>query len=634
MRFTIVLFLFFISTLYAEENLDALLSTYKKQSDLSYITKQESAGFLDIYTRDDLEKMQSHNLLDVLKSISDIYITKGANNLPLFTPATLSKLPLTAARLYINDHDMTSSSFGSAFLMWGEMPIEYIDHIEVYKGSSSIEFGNEPGLLVIRIYTKNAERDNGSKARLMADQKASYDLNFYTADITHNDIAYFLYANIDEYNNDKYHHLYNNTDYTIKSDKEGYNFYGSLDYHDTRIEVGNYHKRNDSFLGAGSKKTPQGGELNGNHFYAHLTQQLPMDISLQLAYDKFDYKRTYIDPNGIRIFDDINNSGYISVNDYLIEFEDEIHSVILEKKLRFAGNSLLLGAFYKRKKMVQEGQYDTLHDPSISNALDLYSVYFEEQYDFDPNTRFVAMAKGDFYRYEKGVKSRDELIARLGLIKNIQNFQCKFFYTYSYLPNGFYQLYNPDNTPYLSTPTLDTAKAQIYTGNVRYSARRWSLQLLYVYHTLKDSLGYIPYQGYINTDEKQTFQDYELKGEYRFDQDNKLLASLFSGNNSKGQIQSPKYGLNVRLFNTYAMFDIYNELLYRSSFTAQVGQSVYVPYSLDWTLGIKYHHSKDFSIGLRGENILDRSQHIPFRGYDKIVQMFDRKVWINLEYTF
>jgi iron complex outermembrane receptor protein len=28
---------------------------------------------------------------------------------------------------------MSSSSFGSAFMVWGEMPIEYIDHIEVFK---------------------------------------------------------------------------------------------------------------------------------------------------------------------------------------------------------------------------------------------------------------------------------------------------------------------------------------------------------------------------------------------------------------------------------------------------------------------------------------------------------------------
>jgi iron complex outermembrane receptor protein len=53
---------------------------------------------------------------------------------------------------------MSSSSFGSAFMVWGEMPIEYIDHIEVYKGSSSVEFGNEVASTIIKLYTKKAQR--------------------------------------------------------------------------------------------------------------------------------------------------------------------------------------------------------------------------------------------------------------------------------------------------------------------------------------------------------------------------------------------------------------------------------------------------------------------------------------------
>ena len=627
----VLFFLSILSMLKAEESLDTLLFAYKEQSDLSNITKQESAGFLDLYTRSDLERMQAHNLLDVLKTISDVYLTKGANNLPLLSPATLSKLPLTAARLYINDHDMTSSSFGSAFLMWGEMPIEYIDHIEVYKGSSSIEFGNEPGLLAIRVYTKDPKRDVGNKIRVLADQKGSYDLNFYTANILNEDLSYFLYVNIDNYRNDDYRHRYNNVDYTIKNNKEGVNFYGSLDYHDTRIEIGNYHKRNDSFLGAGSKKTPQGGELKGNHFYTHITQKLPYEISLELAYDRFDYKRTYIDPNGVRIY---NGTAYTNVKDYFIEFEDEIYSLIAEKKIKIHDHALLFGAFYKQKSMEQEGRYDSVVDLPVSNTLDLYSVYIEDQYDFDPDTRFVAMAKGDFYRYDHTIENQNETIARLGVIKNIGDFQYKFFYTYSYMPNGFYQLYNPGNVPYFSTPTLDTTKAQIYTLSMRYDTKKWNIQLLFALNSLQNMLGYIPYRGYTNTDKELSFQGYELKGEYRFDQNNKLLASFFTGNNSQGKTESPKYGVNFRLFNTYKSLDLYNEFLYRSSFSTLVGQNFYVPYSLDWTLGVKYRPTRDFSIGLRGENLLDRSQHIVYRGYDQIVQMFERKVWINMEYTF
>ena len=632
MRFATLILILFGCLLYAQENLDTLLSLYKSESDLSNITKEESAGFLDLYTRDDLEKMQAHNLLDILKSISNVYLTKGSNNIPLFAPATLASLPLTAARLYINDHDMTSSSFGSAFLMWGEMPVEYIDHIEVYKGSSSIEFGNEPGLLVIRVYTKNALRDSGSKVRIAADQKASYDLNLYTAQTLQNDLSYFVYANINNYNNNDYHHLYQNKNYTIKNDREGYNFYGVLSYIDTQIEIGNYHKRNDSFLGAGSKRTPEGGELDGNHFYIHFTQKLPFETSLQVAYDQFDYKRTYIDPNGVRIF---NDSNYTYVKNYLIEFEDKIYSLILEKRLTKGNNSLLLGAFYKRKEMEKRGQYDTFDDPHIANALDLYSLYADEQYDFDKDTRFIAMLKGDFYRYKKAVKKQNELIARAGLIKNINSLQLKLFYTYTYIPNGFYQLYNPKNTPFIATPTLNNAKADVYTGSIRYMTDRWNIEFRYAYNQLRNSIGYTPYKGYYNSDTMKSVQDYEVRGEYYIHHNSKVLASVFSAHNSDGEIKSPKYGVNVRWFYNNKKLNIYNELLYRSSFSAQYTSSdIFVPYSLDWTLSVKYIYTKDFHIGLRGENLLDRSQYMTYRGYDQSVQMFDRKVWIDMEWTF
>jgi iron complex outermembrane receptor protein len=77
--------------------------------------------------------MQVKTLQDILKIIPGFTLSKTSNNLTSISKPTLPNIDLTALRLYINDHDMSSSSFGSAFMVWGEMPIEYIDHIEVFK---------------------------------------------------------------------------------------------------------------------------------------------------------------------------------------------------------------------------------------------------------------------------------------------------------------------------------------------------------------------------------------------------------------------------------------------------------------------------------------------------------------------
>ena len=624
-------FLFTFSVTLWAENLDNLLQVYKKESDLSKVTKRESAGEITLYTRDQLEKMQAKNLMDVLKTVPWIYAYRGANGLILMTPPTLPSLPTTAVRLYINDHDMTSSSFGSAMLIWGEMPTEYIDHIEIYKVSSSIEFGNESGVFVIRVYTKQAARDSGSKVRALADQKGSWDLNLYTSNVLDNGLSYFAYANGRNYKREPYYNTYNNQQYIIKNDLDGYNLYANLNYKTSTLEIGNLHKRSDSFLGNGIHKTPTGGELNANHLYAHFTQKMPYDIKLQLAYDRMSYERSYIDPNGISIADPTRAGGRGIVNDYDIDFEDEVYSAIVEKRFNLDKHTITLGAFYKYKEMEQSGRYDALYVPRMKNGFSLYSIYAEEQYAFDDSTRFVMMAKGDFYRYKKEVDSADELIARAGVIKHIDRFHIKLFYTDTYLPNNFYRIYNPDNTPYSANPHLKHAQVKIGSASVEYLQNLWDVKLFWAQHRLKDG---VVYRGnFVNADQTAVLNLFEISGHYRFDPLNTLYASVFTGNNDQDQLRSPKYGASMRLDDTFGKFDLYNEIRYTSSYTDSF-YSIYIPYSLDWTIAGKYHFTKDLSIGLRGENLLDKSYRVVYSNYPDSIQTFDRKVWLNLEYLF
>ena len=630
----IVLIASFVFSLLAQENLDDLLEIYKKESDLSKETKRESAGELTLYTRDQLEKMQAHNLMDVLKTIPWLYAYRGANGLTLMAPPTLSSVPPSTLRLYINDHDMTSTSFGSAMLIWGEMPIEYIDHIEIYKSSSSIEFGNEAGVFVIKVYTKQAARDSGSKARAMADQEGSWNVDLYNSDLLDSGFSYFVYANANDIKREPYYNERNATRYSAKNDQDGYNLYANLHYKNSTLEIGNLYKRSDSFMGNGIYKTPTGGELDATHFYMHFTQEFDADIKLQLAYDKMNYKRDYIDPNGIGIADPTAPKGRRLVENYAIEFEDEIYSAILEKRFFLGRHTVMLGAFYKYKEMEQEGWYDAIHTQKTKNGLNLYSVYAEEQYRFDADTRFIAMAKGDFYRYDKDVDPANELIARIGLIKNIDRFHMKLFYTDSYLPNSFYRLYNPSATPYGANGKLKHSQAKIASASVEYLRQRWDVRLFWAEHRLEDSITYKS-SHFVNSDVKTKIDLFEISGHYRYDALNTLYLSLFTGKNNENEVLSPKYGAIVRLDDSFGKFELYNELRYTSSYTYRYSRgSVYVPHSLDWTMAAKYHLNKDFSAGIRGENLLDKSYSVVYRGYPQPVQSFDRKVWINLEYLF
>ena len=197
-KYMFLYFIIFCSLLFgAKKDLSNLLAKYKKESELSNTTKKESAGFVNVFTRDELEKMQAHNLWDVLKIIPGLFLQRGTNGTTLLSKPTIGKVPFPSVRLYINDHDMSSSTFNSAFLIWGDMPIEYIDHIEVYKAASSIEFGNETSTLIIKLYTKLASREHGGKVRTMADERGGYDLSTYYAQQLEDSFSYFVFANTD-----------------------------------------------------------------------------------------------------------------------------------------------------------------------------------------------------------------------------------------------------------------------------------------------------------------------------------------------------------------------------------------------------------------------------------------------------
>ncbi len=633
LRICLLVVIIFSSYIYAEQNLSELLNVYKSESELSKITKKESAGFIDIYTRDELEKMQVHNLLDVLKTLSSIYLTRGINNVSLLGKPTIEKTPVTSVRLYINDHDMSSSSFGSAFMIWGEMPIEYIDHIELYKATSSIEFGNETASFVIKLYTKTAEREEGGKIRIMADNAGSYDVNAYFAQNLENGLSYFAYVNSDDINRDVYHNTYENNIYEYNSDKSGHNFYANFSYSKWILELGHYRKQNDNFLGIGIHRTPTGGDLKSRHSYIHLSKLFDNNIKIQLSYDDLSYDRVYVDDYGIKA----SNITQL-IKDYDLKFDDKIFSAILEKKFIFDKHQLLFGGFYKNKSFYENADLrnDDLsftYKASSSNSLNLYSLYLEENYDFNENTRFVASIKGDFFRYQKDVKSQNELVARLGMIKNINDIQFKAFLIKSYNPNAFYQLYNPDATPYISNPNLDTTKMYIFSTSLRYKNEHNEIELIYAGNELHDRVVYNPILSvkYENASDVYKYTRYQFKYSYIYNYENRFNFSIFTGDNSLGIENSPRYGADIKFFNTYKKFDIYNEFILRSSYSLY---GIDVDPSCDYTAAIKYNVSTDFSLGIRGENIFNSGYKQAYRLIPYAIPVVDQKFWINMEYLF
>jgi len=627
------LLLLFTHSAFAQD-LDMLLDAYEQDSDLSKITKKDSAGLLQIFTRDDIEAMQASNLQDILDSLPGIYLLKARSNTTSISAASVIQSGGTNTRLYINDHDMSSSAFGSAFLIWGEMPIEYIDHIEVYRATSSMEFGNETAVLIIRLYTKTAARDSGTKVRLVGDSLAGLSANIYTADALENGLTYFAYANGNAIKHDVYHNSYQDIEYDLKSDVASFNLFANLEYKEWKLDLGAYKKENDNFLGLSTSKkvTPTDGQLEAQQLYAHLSKEFDGGIKLQLSYDNLSYDRNYVDPNGIRV------ANAPTLNNYDINFNDNIFSTILEKTFQTDSNKLLIGAFYKYKGFTNDGSYSNTdnsytHQNSFSNSLNFYSMYVEDSYDIGTYMQIIGSVKYDIMRYEKDIKNQDHFLGRIGVINTFSNFKTKLFYTHGYVPLAFYQIYNPENMPYRSNPDLDAPITDTYTASISYVREHYktSFEVAHVVFNNYIFYNYLSPNGWINIDDSASLSSYLFNFTYLFDKQNTLSTDFSYGKNSEDTVNTPNFEFRLTSFNSYKKFTFFNALTYRTSYTYK---DIDMDETFDLTSAVKYQYTQDFSIGIRGENILNMGFEQAYKNIDYSIPVRDQKFLLNLEYQF
>jgi vitamin B12 transporter len=129
---------------HANSDLDNLLNIYATKSDLSKKTKKENSGNLILFTRKDLEIMQAKTLVDVLKSNPFIRYRVSRYNVPdPLNNGESSPVNSNNIRIFIDEQEMTSASYGSGFPLIGDIDLGFVDHIEIYSFAPSFEYTTE-----------------------------------------------------------------------------------------------------------------------------------------------------------------------------------------------------------------------------------------------------------------------------------------------------------------------------------------------------------------------------------------------------------------------------------------------------------------------------------------------------------
>ena len=623
------LLLLLTSLLFSQELiLDNLLKEYEDSASLYKKTKKESAGYLLVYSRSDLDRMQAYSLRDVLKTIR-MYTTQinrtGAVGI---LNAGAGKTSMPPLKLYIDDFEVSTVVQRNALDMYGDMDIYFVDHIEVYQGGSSLAFGNELGSMVIRLYSKDPNRENSTSFQLGVDSKAGVNLRAMDAG-TMGEYNYLFYANAAKTEYDKY----SRDGYELSRDGMRYQAHFKISNDDDfSVELDGIFNKNDIFNGFGS--APTGDNTTRAFGYINAIKYFPGNVEVSISASQEDKEVYNTDDKGITLMDgndDVSNNMHIDVR-------SNTFKTAIKKKIISGNSDLLIGAEIQ-KKVIQFGEYTGFSTPIAfgPDEVNIYMLYLEELYNIDKNHLLTFSAKYD--RYENSFdKKSNEYSLRVGYIGIFDNdWSTKVFAIKRYVhPNMIQTSFAPPS--YTVNPDLDGSDINMLSGEVEYMQDKNRLVVGFAYKEIDNAINLVKVSPgkmmYDNKDETNYFHRYYIRGEHNFDLDNKIIVEIYKA--FKEIDGSPDSGGLVQIFNSFDKFDIYNELVYRSgvSFIPSMGGYDIDP-TYDYTLSVAYHMNKNLSIKAKGENLLDKATNSAL-DKDGLIQIpaIERRGILTMEYTF
>ena len=624
----IILISLFLSFLNAKEDLDALLEDYRGASELSNITKNDLAGFLQVYTRDDLERMQVHTLMDVMKTLPGYAVNTVSDNEYILSKAGSVRLAPGSISLYINNHKI------SLFSQFSTMSIEHIDHIEIYNMASSVEMGGETAPMVIKLYTKSALHDEGSRLNVSTSNLGDINTNVYTTSTLENDISYFGFVDFTKNKKDDLSQEYNNEHYTGEFEKDNYLAYFSVTTDTATLEVSHFVKKSTVGLGVGDYKTPaDGGYNNSGITYAHILKKFPANFTFDIGITHSSRNRKYRDLNGITV-------GYVGttpvkVEELMLERSSNNLEVLLNKKVNYGENKFLFGV---RFELDDASSTTSTDNGTVTNVLEQprreykTSLMVEDKYTPINSFKIISSATVDLYRYKDSDEYENEYMFRFGGVKSIDNYQLRFFSSYSYHQE------KQANFSFLAAAStaieVQDSSEYKYGIGIKKTFSNSEIEFIYTYNKLNGefkSSKVLRSTSLFQISDTSDTEGIELHYKYIYDKENRLYLTYYYGNTEADLESSPADGLNIMLFNQYKQIEFYNELICKGTY---VKHDSTMPRTYMYSSSIHYYYTPDLSFKLKGENIFNKGPVTSYSNYEKSVDIYERKITLGLEYLF
>jgi len=617
--FKFIIFVFICTYFTNANGVDDLLNAYSSKNDLSQKTIDENKGHLVLFTREKLESMHAKTLKDVFKTTPVVYYHENRYGLPdPLTSGAFEPYRSNFIRIYIDGVEVTQGWMGSGVVLYGDINIDFVDHIEFYYLTPSYETSVEPAYLTMFLYSKNPKYDSGGKISLIQGSRGS-NVQSISYGEQKEDFSYMVNISHENENREK---INNGTNMPLSHDFERTQLFSYIKTDNQQFHLQVITKKTDSLAGLSLDATPIVSKLDFMNVHMDYSINLSEHWKAQFVYEWLQTDAEQVDNTPLALGNTIFGNRLYSEN------KNSTYNVELTYKNNI-GNHRITTGIKGREKVLDSFEIDDIGE--VKGSFDdetILSFFFQDQYVLS-DAQLLTLGLGYSKIYRNGDVNNDELYQlRLGYIYTNKKWSYKtYLYRTMFALDPFGRYLHLE-----STHSILPQSTKGITQEFSYKDENNYVRMMFLW--MKDNHGLLDNN---NAGETQYFFTI-LNYNYMFDVNNKIDMQLYYARYDDifNLDRLEDYSGYFSASNRYEDFTFYNAVVWHQN---SINNKNY----FDLTSSISLDIHENLTLTLKGENLLNRAKKTnlfrinPANGMMFVplsISPIDQRITLEVEYTF
>ncbi len=457
---------------------------------------RKAPAIATIIDADEIRDMGARDFLDVIKMVPGFGVSVNERGAWQIEVRGISSPFSEKVLLMIDGHAVNKNFVGSAFYyLYHDMPVEFIDHLEVVRGPGSALYGSNAMVAVINVVTRKALDAEGVEIKASVGSYDDYRLNGMYGRIFDNGLQ--LYVN-------GHFASKGDSDITIEDDclssggcfnglfagsslapgkadteSKKRNLFVQMDYDEWSFKGELLRTRPGSYIGFGyalAQDKPWGvvdniwGDLSYHHYFSD-----DLGVSLRGYYDYFeqDADINLFPPDVLVPGAYTNGKPKLKNHTYGLELQADYDP--------HPDHHLILGALYEYKRQTDVSHENNFGAPNFNRNInqDLYALYLQEEWSYSESLNLTFGARYDHYSDFGGT-----LNPRAGLVWSVApGTDLKLLYGSAFRAPNNVELYNAGNPSVVGNPELQPEKIKTTELGISHRFNRIFSIEVSIYHS-------------------------------------------------------------------------------------------------------------------------------------------------------